>query len=63
KDGENAVSGFDADEMTQAKGFLNALLPEVETANLDLQIKAQEELIAKAEKKYKSLQSLKHRKN
>jgi hypothetical protein len=32
------------------------MLPDIEAANLELQIKAQEELIAKTEKKLKNLQ-------
>lgn len=56
KDGENAVTGFDADDMDRAKQFLNDLQPFVEEAWLEIQIKDQEEIVSKAEKKYKSLQ-------
>ena len=57
KDNENAMKSFDAYDVGRAKGFLNNLLPDVEAANLELQIKAQEEVVAKAEKKLKNLQS------
>ena len=57
KDNENAMKSFDAYDVNRAKGFLNNLLPDVEAANLELQIKDQEEIIAKAEKKLKNLQS------
>lgn len=56
KDGENAMPKFDAYDMDRAKSFLNNLLPDVEASNLELQIKAQEETVAKAEKKLKNLQ-------
>ena len=56
KDGENAMKGFDAYDVRNAKSFLNDLLPDVEASNLELQIKAQDETVAKAEKKLKSLQ-------
>ncbi|HKB43851.1 MAG TPA: hypothetical protein VKC90_05665 [Chitinophagaceae bacterium] len=57
KDNENAMKSFDAYDVNRAKGFLNNLLPDVEAANLELQIKDQEEIVAKAEKKLKNLQS------
>jgi hypothetical protein len=56
KDGANAIKGFDSSDMDKAKSFLNNLLPDVEASNLELQIKDQEEVVAKAEKKYKKLQ-------
>jgi hypothetical protein len=56
QDGANAVSTFDAADMQAAKDFLNDLQPEVEAANLEIQIKDQEETVAKAEKKLKTLQ-------
>lgn len=55
KDGVNAMSLMDAYSVGKAKAFLNNLLPEIEEANLELQIKAQEEVIAKSEKKFKDL--------
>ena len=57
KEGENAMTKFDSNEIDHAKSFLNNLRPEVEAANLELQIKDQEETVAKAEKKLKGLQS------
>lgn len=50
-----SVSESDAEAIARAKTFLNDLLPEIETANLDLQIKAQEEAVVKAEKKLTDL--------
>ena len=57
KDGENAMSGFDGYDLDHAKSFLNSLLPDVEAANLELQIQAQEDVLVKANKKLKNLQS------
>jgi hypothetical protein len=57
KDNENAMKNFDGYDVNRAKGFLNNLLPDVEAANLELQIKDQEEVVAKAEKKLKNLQN------
>ncbi len=57
KDGENAMPKFDATDMRQAKTFLNNLMPDVEAADLELRIEAQEDAVAKAEKKFKNLQS------
>lgn len=56
QDGSNAVAGFDAADMKSAKDFLNDLLPDVEAANLEIQIKDQEEVLARAERKLKGLQ-------
>lgn len=56
KDGENVLSSRDDIVIGRAKSFLNDLAPEVEAYNLELQIKDQDETIAKAEKKLKSLQ-------
>ena len=47
KDGENAMKDFSSTEIRRAKDFLNSLMPDVEAANLELQIRAQEELISK----------------
>lgn len=55
KGDQNVLEGMNAEGVTQAKLFLNSLLPDVEAANLELQIKDQEEKIAKAEKKLKGL--------
>jgi hypothetical protein len=57
KDGENAMTNLDAYDIGHAKSFLNDLLPEVEAANLELQISAQEDVLVKANKKFKNLQA------
>jgi len=56
KDGANVISDMDAERMSRVKTFLSNLLPDVESANLELQIKAQETSVSKAEKKFKDLQ-------
>ncbi len=56
KDGENVKAIFDEDDRRAAKSFLSGLLPDVEDAHLDLQVKSQEDVLTKSEKKYKSLQ-------
>jgi chromosome segregation ATPase len=55
KDGTNVIDKMPADEISSAKAFLNGMLPDIEAANLELQIKAQEEVVTKAEKKLKDL--------
>lgn len=55
KDGENAMRGFNASDVERAKEFLNNLMPDVQAAHLEIQIKDQESLISKTEKKLKSL--------
>ena len=57
KNNENAMKEFDASDAGKAKDFLNKLQPDVEAANLELQIEAQEEMVAKTEKKLKNLQN------
>jgi hypothetical protein len=57
KDGSNIKSSMTADDVDRAKAFLTNLRPNVEAANLELQIKAQEEVVAKAEKKLSSLKT------
>lgn len=52
KDGGNAR---DAVEAAKARSFLNNLKPAMETANLEFEIKNQEDVFAKAEKKLKDL--------
>jgi len=52
----NALTEMDAMGVGKAKSFLNNLLPDIEEADLELQIKTQDETVAKAEKKYKNLQ-------
>ena len=54
-DGTNAIEKMDAYDTDQAKYFLNNLLPDIQAANLELQIKEQEEIVAKAEKKLRDL--------
>ena len=55
KDGANAKSMFESSGVNNAKSFLNNLQPMVEESNLELQIKDQEEILAKAQKKLKDL--------
>lgn len=55
KDGNNVKSSMTADDIAKAKAFLNDMRPGVEAANLELQIKDQEETVAKAEKKLRGL--------
>ena len=55
KDGANTMPEMDAYNVGKAKSFLTNLLPEIEEANLELQIKDQENAVTKAEKKYKNL--------
>ena len=51
KDGENIMNAPDENTVDKAKSFLSNLLPEIEEASLELQIKAQDETVGKAEKK------------
>lgn len=55
KNGENILAS-DERCADRAKEFLNELLPEIEDSNLELDIKAQEEDVTKAQKKFKDLQ-------
>ena len=55
KDDQNSLSA-EPSVLSNAKDFLNTLQPNVESANLELQIKAQEDAVVKAEKKFKDLQ-------
>jgi peptidoglycan hydrolase CwlO-like protein len=57
KSDENQIRSFDAYTVSNAKGFLNGLLPDVEAADLELKIKDQEDVVSKAEKKQKNLES------
>jgi hypothetical protein len=57
KDNGNALSRLNSEEMQNAKSFLYNLLPDIEEANLELQIAAQEDIVVKAEKKLKTLQT------
>ncbi|HEV7780370.1 MAG TPA: hypothetical protein VGO58_03845 [Chitinophagaceae bacterium] len=56
KDGTNAMDKMESYDIGQAKSYLNTMLPDIEAAHLELQIKAQEEVVVKAEKKLKGLQ-------
>lgn len=55
KDGMDASPSFDSDEVKKVKSFLENLQPDVEAANLELQINDQADVVAKAEKKLKNL--------
>ena len=55
KDDANALEKLDAYDVGRSKSFLNNLLPDIEAANLELQIKRQEDIVAKAEKKLRDL--------
>lgn len=57
KDGANATSTFTDVEIDRVNSFLTDLIPDVETAHLEMQIKGQEESVVKSEKKLKSLQT------
>lgn len=56
KGDENAMGKMESYDIGRAKSFLNNMLPEIEASHLELQIKVQEETVAKAEKKLKGLQ-------
>jgi PHD/YefM family antitoxin component YafN of YafNO toxin-antitoxin module len=56
KGGEDAISAMSAHDIGRAKMFLNNLLPEIEEANLELEIKSQDDAVVKSEKKFKDLQ-------
>lgn len=57
KDDKNALTIMEASDVGKAKVFLNNMLPDIEAANLELQIKAQEEIVAKAERKLNDLKT------
>ena len=56
KNGEDMIASLDAQTIGRAKLFLTNLLPDIEEANLELEIKSQDEVVVKAEKKFKDLQ-------
>lgn len=56
KNGEDAIPAMDLQGIRNAKQFLANLLPDIEEADLELQIKSQDEVVVKAEKKFKDLQ-------
>jgi peptidoglycan hydrolase CwlO-like protein len=55
RNNENILARNDALVNSNAKTFMNRLAPDVDAYNLDMQIKDQEETVAKAEKKLKNL--------
>ena len=57
KDNGNALSRLNTEELTSAKTFLANLVPDIEEADLELKITAQEDAVVKAEKRLKSLQT------
>lgn len=57
KDGANAKAGFAAGDVERVKEFLKNLRPNIEAADLEIQIRNQEEAIMKAEKKLSGLKS------
>ena len=56
KNGEDMLPSLDGQTLGRMKLFLTNLLPDIEEANLELQIKAQDEVVVKAEKRFKDLQ-------
>ena len=54
--GEDMIPTLDAQTIGRAKLFLTNLIPDIEEANLELEIKAHDELVVKAEKRMKDLQ-------
>ncbi len=57
KDGENAAPGFTDTELGHVRSFLTGLAPAVESTNLEMQIKGQEDGVARSEKKFRTLQA------
>lgn len=57
KDGANAKAAFAVADVERVKEFLRNLQPNIEAADLEIQIRNQEESIAKAEKKLNGLKS------
>jgi len=55
KDGENAMAKMDAGDVGRAKQYLNDMIPAIEAADLEIQIKNQQETVAKSEKKLSDL--------
>lgn len=56
KGGQNAIVSMESYDVGRAKAFLNDMLPDIEAANLELDIKKQEDVVSKAEKKLSGLQ-------
>jgi hypothetical protein len=57
KNEENVIASMSNSDMAKTKKFLNNLLPDVEAADLELQIRDQEESLTNAEKKLRTLQA------
>lgn len=53
---QNQLPVMKTDEVAKAKSFLNNMLPDIEDAKLEIEIKGNEESVAKSEKKFKDLQ-------
>ena len=56
RNGEDVINNMNGDEIRKVKAFMNELAPEIEEANLELEIKSQDDVVIKSEKKYKDLQ-------
>ena len=56
RNGEDVINNMNGDEIRKIKSFMNDLAPAIEEANLELEIKAQDDVVIKSEKKYKDLQ-------
>ena len=56
KAGADAIANMSAADVGKTKTFLNNLLPEIEEAKLELDIKSQDDAVIKSEKKFKDLQ-------
>ena len=57
KDGNDILAKLNAKELEYVKSFLSGIMPDIETSDLGIKIAAQEEVVSKAEKKLKSLQT------
>jgi hypothetical protein len=55
KDGNNAKAAFAATDIQKVKSFLKDLMPNIEAADLEIQIRNSEEALTKAEKKLTGL--------
>lgn len=53
---ENALQRMESGDLGRLKTYLNEMIPDIEAANLELQIEAQQDVIAKAEKKLRDLE-------
>jgi hypothetical protein len=56
RNGEDVINNMSGDDIRKVKSFMNELAPEIEEANLELDIRSQDEVVIKSEKKYKDLQ-------